>query len=213
MDTTSPKLAAPTSDPRQLGWPCLGEHKVGKMRQNKYATWQSCVRCGLRTLYVAKGGYEGSTRSLGPLPDHVAAAQQELSAMYDASQMNDKIFTGKLMEIKGRQLVATGVGSTEMSIRADSRIGRAILSAETGAAMASPVPPTVAVAAKAKAKAVGTPRVPSGGRATTLCQRQWRRTALHRRVAPAPTLAALTVVTVSEAEEILPAASRPSGTS
>ena len=73
----------------------MGMHVPGPQRKNKFASWHAC---GLRLSYTAKNGYTGESRSIGADPQHVAAAQEELKMVYS---MNETIFTGKLMEIRG----------------------------------------------------------------------------------------------------------------
>lgn len=91
------------------------------MRANKFATWQTCEKCGLRLSYTAKPGRSGDHRSVGPLPQHVSQAQTELSQTYTAAEMNHKIFLGKLLEIKGRVMVQTCGGATpNIDIKAKS---------------------------------------------------------------------------------------------
>eukprot|EP00435_Cladocopium_sp_Y103_P029947 s1363_g7.t1 len=108
-----------------LGWPCNGMHKAGKEKSNQYATWQSCSRCGLRLRYVNKTPHQGDTRAVGPPTDLVMEAQAELQNDFDARQMTEKIFNGKLMEIKGRNLVNSGGrGRMTVQVRADERLGR-----------------------------------------------------------------------------------------
>ena len=88
------------------------------MRQNKYAKWHACKRCGLRLSYTTKGTYQGETRAIGPDPLHVEAAQLELKEQHAPMNMNEKIFNGKLMEIRGRGLVQTGgAGRTTVEIK------------------------------------------------------------------------------------------------
>lgn len=58
----------------------------------------------------------------------VLVAQQELEAIYSRDNMNEKIFAGKLLELKGRQLQVTqGNASLRMDIRADERRGKLLL--------------------------------------------------------------------------------------
>jgi len=50
----------------------------------------------------------------------VQLAQQELAQIYDAADMNEKIMLGKIMEIKGRQLLHTrGQCSAKLDIKAN----------------------------------------------------------------------------------------------
>ena len=115
-------------DPRHQGWPCNGMHTPGPMRQNKYAKWHACKRCGLRLSYTTKSTYQGETRAIGPEPQYVEAAQQELKAQYAPANMNQKIFNGKLMELRGRGLVQTGgAGRTTVQVRADEPLGKYLM--------------------------------------------------------------------------------------
>lgn len=125
MPTVTP---AAETDPRQLGWPCQGAHKPGKERSNQYATWTACARCGLRLSYLTKKSHTGYSRAVGPPYDLVAEAQTELQQQFSSQQMTDKIFNGKLMEVKGRRLVESGgMGRQSIQVRADERLGRAML--------------------------------------------------------------------------------------
>jgi len=64
----------------------------------------------------------------GPAPELVAMAQEELQQVYQPVEMNEKIFMGKVMEIKGRSLVMQrGQGSLQVEIRADQPRGRNLL--------------------------------------------------------------------------------------
>ena len=129
------RIAAPVTDPRQTGWPCRGNHSNGRERSNQYARWTSCPKCGLRLTYETKVKGHGETRSLGAAPELVAMAQEELQLVYQANEMNEKIFQGKVMEIKGRQLVMTrGQGSVRTDIRVDEPRGEALLEATVTAA-------------------------------------------------------------------------------
>lgn len=115
-------------DPRQTGWPCMSNHVMGKDRSNKYAVWNSCTRCGLRLRYVSKSGYHGATRAIGPPPDHVEIAQAELKELYTSTTVTEKVFNGKLMELRGRALVETGGrGRTTVQVRVDERLGEAMM--------------------------------------------------------------------------------------
>ena len=127
MKTATP---SPDCDPRQTGWPCHGKHRAGRERQNQYAVWQACQRCGLRLRYLSKTPHQGETRSVGPPAGMVAQAQEELQQEFNASEVTEKIFQGKLMEIKGRNLVATGRGTMAVNVRADERMGRWMLGEE-----------------------------------------------------------------------------------
>ena len=103
-------------------------HLPGPMRQNKYAKWHACKRCDLRPSYLAKGPYQGETRAVGPEPAHVEAAQMELAQQYAKANMNEKIFNGKLMEIRGRGLVHSGeAGRTTVMVKADERLRKLLM--------------------------------------------------------------------------------------
>ena len=79
----------------------------------------------------AKNGYTGESRSIGADPQHVAATQEELKMVYSVDNMNEKIFTGKLMEIRGRGLVQTGgAGRTTLDIKANEKMGKWLMGAE-----------------------------------------------------------------------------------
>ena len=57
--------------------------------------------------------------------DLVMEAQLELQNDFEPRQMTEKIFNGKLMEIKGRHLVMSGGrGRMSVQVRADERLGR-----------------------------------------------------------------------------------------
>ena len=164
-------IPAPSVDPRQTGWPCQGNHLGGRQRSNKFATWQICEKCGLRLNYVAKAGYSGENRSVGPLPQHVSLAQTELSQIYSVAEMNHKIFMGKLLEIKGRVMVqSNGATTPNVEVKAKSRQGQALLTASsttpgtspgtasTGNPTSTPAP-KAAAQAKPKARAAAAPPV------------------------------------------------------
>ena len=87
--------------------------------------WQACSRCGLRLRYVTKGKATGQTRAVGPPPDQVEQAQEELKSLFAAPEMTEKIFNGKLMEIRGRTLVQSGGHSVH--VRADEKLGEAMM--------------------------------------------------------------------------------------
>ena len=121
-------------------------HLPGALRQNKYARWHACKRCGLRLSYVVKGTYQGETRAIGPEPTHVEAAQMELAQQYAKANMNEKIFNGKLMEIRGRGLVHSGgAGRTTVMVKADERLGKTLMAGTgtTEPGMASTTMPTM----------------------------------------------------------------------
>ena len=51
-------------DPRLVGcFPCNKNHDL-KSRTNQYATWQACVKCGLRMSYQVKGSGNGEHRHM-----------------------------------------------------------------------------------------------------------------------------------------------------
>ena len=126
----------------------MGAHKPGRERSNQYALWTACSRCGLRLTYVAKGRFQGDTRAVGPPRDLVIQAQEELRVEFAAMDMNEKIFQGKLMEVKGRDLVNShGAGRTTVQVRADERLGQLMMNE----------PPKVT---GAKAKSAATPPIP-----------------------------------------------------
>ena len=126
----------------------MGAHKPGRERSNQYALWTACSRCGLRLTYVAKGRHQGDTRAVGPPRDLVIQAQEELRVEFAPTDMNEKIFQGKLMEVKGRELVNShGAGRTTVQVRADERLGQLMMSeppktkgARAKSAATSPIP-------------------------------------------------------------------------
>ena len=126
----------------------MGAHKPGRERSNQYALWTACSRCGLRLTYVAKGRHQGDTRAVGPPRDLVIQAQEELRVEFAPMDMNEKIFQGKLMEVKGRDLVNShGAGRTTVQVRADERLGQLMMNE----------PPKTT---GAKAKSAATPPIP-----------------------------------------------------
>lgn len=125
----------------------MGAHKPGRERSNQYALWTACSRCGLRLTYVAKGRFHGESRAVGPPRDLVIQAQEELRVEFAPTDMNEKIFQGKLMEVKGRDLVNShGAGRTTVQVRADERLGQQMMNE----------PPKTG----AKAKSAATPPIP-----------------------------------------------------
>lgn len=112
---------------------------------------------------------------MGPPFEVVMQAQDELQQVYTAAEMNDKIFMGKVMEIKGRNLVTNrGQGSTSVMVKANEKLGQAMLN--------TPVP-------KAKAKAAATPSMTS----TRL-----------RSTSPSPTTTTATTVPTTRASSMPP---------
>ena len=127
------RIPAPAVDPRQMGWPCSGRHVSSQERSNQYGRWTACLKCGLRLTYEVKVKGHGESRTLGTAAELVAMAQEELQMVYQASEMNEKIFQGKVMEIKGRQLVMSrGQGSTKTQVRADDPRAASLLNATEG---------------------------------------------------------------------------------
>ena len=56
----------------------------------------------------------------------------ELQENFKAHEINEKIFNGKLMEIRGRSLVETrGRGRTTVQVRADEKLGEALMASAT----------------------------------------------------------------------------------
>ena len=91
-------------DPRLSGFPCYGSHKEGALRQNQYATWTMCTRCGLRLRYATKKEGRGHTRQMGPDPSIIRLALETLQKTTSAAEMNADTVNGKMMEIKGTML-------------------------------------------------------------------------------------------------------------
>ena len=90
--------------------------------------WQSCATCGIRLRYVPKGNYHGETRAVGPPRDLVLQAQDELREEFNPTEMTERIFNAKLMEVKGRTLVANrGRGRMSVQIRADEELGQLMM--------------------------------------------------------------------------------------
>ena len=77
---------------------------------------------------MTKGQATGQTRAIGPPPDQVEQAQEELRPDFTPSEMMEKIF-----EIRGRILVRSGgQGRTAVQVRADEKLGEALMAcAET----------------------------------------------------------------------------------
>lgn len=97
-------------DPRIKGFPCFTQHQC-KVRNNQHATWEVCMKCGLRTKYTSKKGYTGEFRSMGPDPRMMTVVLEELQKEFEPAQINEKIVTGRLMEMQGRAL-QVGLTST-----------------------------------------------------------------------------------------------------
>ena len=105
-----PELAAGISDdPRREGWPCFRKH-VTRARGNQHAAWMTCQRCALRTSYVTKAAGHGQRRALGIAAEILETALAELQDVVSPEDCTEKIVTGKIMEVKGRQLQASGGG-------------------------------------------------------------------------------------------------------
>ena len=142
MSNGLPVQPSPDSDPRQTGWPCWGCH-LPKQRSNQHATWSSCTRCALRLSYVAKTGRQGVHRSVGPDPQVLAAALEELQMIYDEGQINEKVVQGKIMEVQGRGLVTTAQGTTSTHVKASQKLGKLLM-----APKARPMPTSRRVASE-----------------------------------------------------------------
>jgi len=99
----SSKAAAAIDDPRQSGFPCYGQHK-GKTRQNQYATWVVCLKCGIRLEYQTKKAGHGGTRQMGPDPQIIRLALADIEKSMEASEVTMDVVNGKMMEIKGKML-------------------------------------------------------------------------------------------------------------
>jgi len=82
---------------------CNKNHDL-KSRTNQYATWQACVKCGLRMSYQVKGSGNGEHRHMGPHPNQVMVAMEQLRTHHTAENITEKMVNGKLMELKGIQL-------------------------------------------------------------------------------------------------------------
>ena len=77
---------------------------------------------------MTKGKATGQTRAIGPPPDQVEQAQEEVRPDFKPSEMTEKIFNRKLMEIRGRILVHRGgQGRTNVQVRADEKLGEALM--------------------------------------------------------------------------------------
>jgi len=105
--------------------------------------------------YESKGQMTGQYRSLGAPPEMIAMAQEELRLNFAASEMNEKIFAGKLLELRGRTLVASrGHGTTQVDVKANQNRGQALLAETVG--YPHPVPKSKA---KSKPKAAPSTRL------------------------------------------------------
>ena len=93
---------APFDDPRETGWPCLGSHRPGGLKQNQFGRWQTCVRCGLRVFHEVKKQGHGKDRTGGATVDIVALAMDDLQQTMDPDQVTEKIVQGKIMELQGK---------------------------------------------------------------------------------------------------------------
>ena len=92
---------------------------------------RTCGHCGLRLRYTTKGSGTGDYRAIGPPPDQVEQAQMELQETFKAHEINEKIFNGKLMEIRGRSLVETRQGASNGAGPADEKLGEALMASST----------------------------------------------------------------------------------
>lgn len=183
---TSAQVPSNDEDPRHTGWPCSGAHVAGRPKSNQWATWTACKRCGVRLSYVAKRGMVGEYRSLGSQVALVQVAQVELQREFTSAEMTDKIFQGKIMEVKGREIVATrGQAARETEIRANTRQGQAIVENQTmgyvtpkskpkSKPKAAPTtlrrPTTRAVSPTPSTTAPGTPRTSPASPSTTVVE-------------------------------------------
>ena len=186
----------------------------GKDKSNKSATWQSCERCGLRLKYVTKGKATGESRAIGPPPDQVEAAQLELAQIYDVDQMNEKIFNGKLMELRGRRLVETrGRGRTTVQVRADEKLGEALMASTCSKGYTMDKEPNMKKnMPKAASKAAAAPSTPTRTTSPTPSTPRMRsplvkketvnaETMANMRPTPAPTVPEDEVIMVDSEEE------------
>ena len=69
------------------------------------------MKCGLRTSYVAKKGYSGENRHMGPAPHTIRHVMESLEKDTKAEDVNEKIVNGRLMEAQGR-ILQMGVTNT-----------------------------------------------------------------------------------------------------
>ena len=116
-------------------------------------------------MKASRGGH-GETRTLGAPPEHVQLAQQELAQIYSATEMNEKIMLGKIMEIKGRQLLHTrGQCSAKLEIKANDRRGKELLEQTTGGYTTGPANTTGTAAVETPTQVPPTP--PPGTPRTT----------------------------------------------
>ena len=65
---------------------------------------EACVKCGLRMSYQVKGSGNGEHRHMGPHPNQVMVAMEQLRTHHTAENITEKMVNGKLMELKGIQL-------------------------------------------------------------------------------------------------------------
>ena len=131
---------------------CHGEHLPGKERSNKTAMWQACSRCGLRLRYVTKGSGHGETRAIGPPPEHVELAQEELKEEFTSMTVTEKIFNGKLMELRGRAMMKSGTVRTTVQVRANKKLGEALMAGASCSGSTVKKPETAGSPSPPKAK-------------------------------------------------------------
>ena len=140
MDVAEP---CALDDPRVKGFPCFEKHQP-KLRQNQYAQWMTCQKCGIRTNYKPKKGYEGEYRQMGPHPNLIQLALEQLQSTMQAAEVTEKVVNGKLMELKGIQL-QNGLTQT-MVINMDLNAYRKRMGypppTKTASPKRSPSPPT-----------------------------------------------------------------------
>lgn len=105
------KAPAAIDDPRVNGYPCDGNHKQGKTRSNQWASWSTCLKCGLRLSYVVKKPGHGNTRQMGPDPHLIRLAMSELEKKVSKQECTAEMVNGKMLEIKGKML-QMGLSST-----------------------------------------------------------------------------------------------------
>ena len=98
-------------DLRHSSYPCYGNHKQGKERQNQFAVWATCARCGLRLRYSSKRGSHGNDRQFAVIPHLHKETLEELEKTIPASMCTERLVEGKMMELKGKML-QTGMTAT-----------------------------------------------------------------------------------------------------
>jgi len=71
---------------------------------------------------------------VGPDPAVLDAALEELQAIYNEDQVNEKVVQGKIMEVQGRSLVTTGQGSTSTHVKMSQKLGKLLMAPKSRAA-------------------------------------------------------------------------------